>query len=99
MKPTINEKTVAVISHIFILGWIIGFVLNLNSKSEFTSFYLRQTVIPHLVLLLVFTTFIGKLFSILAFVILVMSLFAYLSGDKTKFPIVGDYFQSWFKSI
>ena len=39
-----DGKLAAIICHFWIVGLVIGFVMNLNKKNYFTSFYLRQMI-------------------------------------------------------
>ncbi|MGB1039325.1 MAG: hypothetical protein ACPGVD_00465 [Flavobacteriales bacterium] len=96
---SINSKTVAIISHITLLGWIIALIINSSNKTEFGSFYIRQTLILNLVLSLGLTSFIGRIIAILGLILLVISLLGAFTGEKKLVPGVGDYFQDWFKSI
>jgi len=95
----IDSKTIAVISHITIIGWIIAIVLNSSNKTEFGSFYLRQTLVLNAVLGLSLTTFIGRLIALVALIFLIISLISALTGDKKELPVVGSYFQDWFKGL
>lgn len=62
MAANTESKTVAIISHITIIGWIIAVVMNSNKKTEFASFYIRQTLLLNLVLGLGLTSFFGNYF-------------------------------------
>lgn len=99
MAVSTESKTVAAISHIFIIGWIIAIVMNSTTKTEFASFYIRQTLILNLVLGLSLTSFIGRIIALVALVFLILSLFSALSGSKTETPLIGSYFQNWFKGL
>jgi len=96
---SINSKTLATIAHITLLGWIIALLLNNSNKTEFSSFYLRQTLILNLVLSLGLTSFIGRIIALLGLILLIISLLSALTGEKKVVPVVGTYFQNWFKSI
>ena len=37
-----DGKNVAIISHLWLLGWIIALVMNSTNKTEIGSFYIRQ---------------------------------------------------------
>ncbi|MDA9262307.1 hypothetical protein N9P55_00905 [bacterium] len=99
MAATTESKTIAIISHITIIGWIIAVVMNSNNKTEFASFYIRQTLLLNLVLGLGLTSFIGKLIAIVALVFIILSLLSALGGSKTESPFFGNYFQNWFKGL
>ena len=44
-NTSVNEgKIAAIISHFWVIGLVIAFVMNMNKKNYFTSFYIRQMV-------------------------------------------------------
>ncbi len=94
-----DEKTVAIIAHITLIGWIIAIVMNSNNKTEFASFYIRQMLGLIIISILGIIPFIGILFSIAALVLWILSLIGAASGEKKELPVVGEYFQDWFKGI
>ena len=97
-----ESKTRAIIAHITLIGWVIALVQNNNNKSEFASFYIRQ-MLGLLILSLAGSVlaiiFIGFLLHIAALVFWIMSIVAVTKKEMTPTPIVGKYFQDWFKSM
>lgn len=95
-----DGKNIALIAHLTLIGWIIAFVMNNNSKSEFGSFYIRQVLGLGLCgLVLSFIPLLGWIVSLLIFVLWIMSLIGALNGEKKLTPVLGEYFQDWFKSL
>ncbi|MBN1819732.1 MAG: hypothetical protein JXR31_04695 [Prolixibacteraceae bacterium] len=94
-----DGKTKAIVAHIFFVGWIIAFVLNLNDKEEFTSFFIRQTLLLHVMVLIGWIPFFGWFFWIAGIILLVISLVSAINEEKKEIPFVGSYFQDWFKSF
>lgn len=96
-----DGKNVAIIAHITLIGWIIALVMNGgDKKSEFASFYIRQMLGLMLVsVVLSFVPIIGWFANLAMIILWVMSLIGALSGDKKETPVVGAYFQDWFKSL
>lgn len=96
-----DGKNVAIIAHITLIGWIIALVMNGGEKkSEYGSFYIRQMLGLGLCsLVLGFIPVIGWIVSLVFVVLWVMSLIGALSGEKKLTPILGEYFQDWFKSL
>lgn len=95
-----DDKTIAIISHITIIGWIVALVMNSSNKSEHTSFYLRQML--GLMIIAIagsIISFVGMAISILALVLWILSLISAASGEKKEVPVVGAYFQDWFKGL
>lgn len=103
---SVNPKTVAIVSYLTIIGWIIALVLN-KPRSEFAAFHLRQSL-GLIVLAVVVRMFgiipvIGGLLvwggSILLLVGWVLGLVAAIKEEKAAIPFVGAYFQDWFKGL
>ena len=95
-----DGKTNAIVSHLFLIGWIIALVINSNDKDEFASFYIRQNLGLMLAgMILVFIPIIGWLISIAIFVFWILSLIGAVQGEKKESPLVGKYFQEWFKAL
>lgn len=102
-----NAKVKAIVSHIFLIGWVIAFVINLNDKEEYASFYIRQNlgiIIAGIAVgILGEFPIIGWLVSVfgglLVFIFWLMSLIWSISGEMKTVPWVGQYFQDWFKTF
>ena len=99
-----SPKTIAIVSHLTIIGFIIGIFMHNSNKSEVGAFYLRQML--GLICLSfaagVLQTMIGRvagIISLAAFILWIISFIGALSGEKKLLPVVGEYFQDWFKSI
>lgn len=99
-KVMADGKNIALIAHITLIGWIVALVMNSNSKNEFGSFYIRQMLgLMIIALVLSFIPFVGWILNLGMLVLWILSLMGALSGEKKLTPIVGEYFQDWFKSM
>jgi len=105
-QNTIEEgKTIAIISYITIIGLIIAFIMNNDKKNPFASFHIRQ--MTGLVLLGLLNAFVigaisGTLSAIISVGLLILwiiGLIGAAQGEMKKVPLLGDYFQDWFKGI
>lgn len=96
-----DNQTKAILAHITLIGWIVALVLNQDpNKDEFTSFYLRQMLGLLIILAVLWVIpIIGWLISIILVVFWLLSLMGAARGEKKLTPLVGSYFQEWFKSI
>ena len=95
-----DGKNVAIISHLFLIGWIIGFIMNSSNKTEYGSFYLRQVLGIMLVGVVVGIIPVVNLFGgLVVFVALVMSFVSSLSGKMKPTFLFGNQFQDWFKTL
>ena len=105
-QNTIEEgKTIAIISYITFIGLIIAFIMNNDKKNPFASFHIRQST--GIMLLLFINSLIitrvnyilSGIFFIILIVLLIIGLFGAAQGQMKKIPVLGDYFQDWFKGI
>lgn len=95
-----DGKTKAIVAHVYFVGWIIALVLNLNDKDEITSFYIRQLLGIYLFSIVIsFIPVLNVIGWIVTLVFWILSLLGAIQGEKKEIPLVGVYFQDWFKSI
>jgi len=104
---SMDAKTKAIVAHITLIGWIVAIVINSNQKEEFASFYIRQ----YLGIMLMFfaagivgiVPVIGWITAVVLWVggvvFWVMSLISAIQGETKEVPLVGKYFQDWFKGM
>lgn len=98
-----NSKTVAIVAHLTLIGWIVALIINNQNKSEFGSFYLRQ-MLGLLILNVIgyFTIpvfFLGFLVILFAVVLWFISFINAINNNTKPVPIVGETFQRWFKGM
>ncbi|WP_445734467.1 DUF4870 domain-containing protein [Mariniflexile sp.] len=100
-KPILYDgKNVAIIAHITLIGWIIALFMNNNTKNEFASFYIRQMLgLMIVAFILSFIPFVGWILNIIMLVLWIISLLGAFEGQKKLVPVLGEYFQDWFKSL
>ena len=101
-----DGKTKAIVAHIFWIGWIITLIVNMKDKDELASFYIRQLLGIYLFSLavtilanIVNAPIISAIGGVITLVFWIMSLIGAIQGDKKEVPVVGNYFQDWFKSM
>lgn len=95
-----SGKTVAIIAHITLIGWIIALVMNNGNKTEIGSFYIRQVLgIMLLGFVLGIIPVVNLVAWIVPFVLWIISLIGAFGGKQKPVLLVGDYFQDWFKSL
>lgn len=99
-KDILSEgKNVAIIAHLTIIGWIIALIMN-SPKTDLGSFYIRQMLgLGLTAILLSWIPILGWILGLVMFVFWIMSLLGALSGQKKITPILGQYYQDWFKSL
>ena len=95
-----QSKTVAVVSYITLIGWIIALILNQNKKTDLGSFHIRQALLIHVALLIFWwIPVIGWLLNIVVFIFWVMGLVYAAQGQQKEVPILGSLAQQWFKGL
>ena len=94
-----DGKTIAIVAHLTIIGFLIAFVMNSSNRTELGSFYIRQTLGIFLLTLVGFIPLIGWFALIAVFILWLISLVGALGGNKKPVFLLGEQFQEWFKSI
>ena len=105
-----DSKTIAWVSYLTLIGWIIALVSHSNSiiKSSLAVFHLRQSfgllvfsfaiTIIRTMLLFTFPLLATVLFVALV-VLWVLGLISAVNGEEKPLPVVGPLFQQWFTFI
>lgn len=95
-----NSKTVAILSYITIIGWIVALVLHSNNRSELGAFHLRQALGLFITgFILVWIPVIGWFLNIVVFAFLIVGLIYAIQEEKKTVPFVGEFYQSIFSGI
>ena len=93
-------KTIAIIAHITLIGWIVAVVMNANEKSEYASFYIRQLLgLFILGLISGAIPVLGWMSGIIVLGLVIYSLIGAINGEKSPTPFIGQYFQQWFSGL
>ena len=95
-----SGKTVAIIAHITLIGWIIAIIMNSSNKTELGSFYIRQVLGIMLLGFVLGVIPVINLFAwIFPFILWIISLIGAINGNQKPVFLVGEHFQNWFKSL
>ncbi len=95
-----DGKTKAIVAHITWIGWLIALIINSSQKDEIASFYIRQLLGIYLFSLVVtFIPLLNIIGWILAFIFWILSLIGAINGEMKETPVIGRYFQDWFKGL
>lgn len=103
-----EDRTVAILSYLTIIGFIVAIILHSNKKTALGAFHLRQTLglvvtaiafaIGGIVLAII--PILGWLILLAAwlafFVFWVMGLIGAATGQQKPVPVVGPLYQKWF---
>lgn len=112
MLKTFNEKeiktgkTVAIVSHITIIGCLIAIFMNLEPKNRFAGFYIKQSFgIWLFFYALAYTAgrfdswMISGPFYFCFFLLWVYSFAGAINSEIKPLPKIGVYFQKWFDKL
>src|SRR5688500_4615019 len=106
--PASEDTTVAILSYLTLIGFIVAVVLHGNKKTRLGTYHLRQslglliTAIAAWVLnfIFVFIPIVGWLTGLAVwlglFVLWLMGLIAAANGQMKPVPVLGEYFAKWF---
>ena len=107
----VDGKTIAIISYLTWIGWIIAFILYNSNKSRLAAYHLRQTlalmilsILVYIVqIMLIFIPFLGWAIAILLWIGLVVlwvfGLIAAINGEEKPMPVIGPMAQNMFSGI
>ncbi|MFC4721972.1 DUF4870 domain-containing protein [Geojedonia litorea] len=106
MQDTIKEgRTLAIVCYFTFVGLIIAIIMNLEKRNPFTFFHARQ-MLGLIIMLLVsnvsekyISSWLGTAFWSITFVAWLYGLYTAYKGEQKPIPVVGDYFQDWFRTI
>lgn len=107
MDSVANEgKTAAIVAYLTIIGTIIAYFINNDSKNPFGSFHIRQGLGIHITFYLlgiVVSWFDSWLISTPFYLFIIVlwgyGILAAIQGERNEVPILGKYFQNWFSTI
>lgn len=98
-------KTLAIVSYLTFVGLIIAIIMNLEKRNPFTYFHARQ-MLGLIIMLLVsnisekyINSWLGTIFWIITFVCWLYGIFTASKGENKPIPLIGEYFQEWFRKI
>jgi uncharacterized membrane protein len=105
---TNDDKTIAIVSYLTLIGFVVAIVLHSTKKSALGAFHLRQALGLMLTSIAValaatvfaFIPFVGWMAAMAAwvgvFALWFFGLFAAIKGERTAVPVLGAHFQHWF---
>ncbi len=107
METVANEgKTAAIIAYLTIIGTIIAYFINNDSKNPFASFHIRQALGIHITfyMLGIVVSWFDSWFISAPFYLFILILWGYgilaaIQEERNEVPFLGKYFQNWFSTI
>ena len=107
MENSVEEGQIAAItSYVLVVGVLIAMSMNSENKNSFASFHIRQALgisLTFISLGLIISNFDSLMISapmwISVSVLWSYGIFSAINGTTKPMPLLGNYFQKWFKSI
>ena len=101
-----DGKTAAIVAYLTIVGTIIAYFMNNDSKNSFASFHIRQGLGIHITfyLLGVIVSWFDSWLISTPFYIFIIILWGYgilaaIQGERNEVPLLGRQYQKWFSTI
>jgi uncharacterized membrane protein len=103
-----EDKTVAIIAYITLIGFIVAIIVHMNKKTKLGAFHLRQMLgfiltsiaVVFCEVILVFIPVLGWLCFVALWasmlVLWILGLVAAINGQMNPMPVVGPLYQKWF---
>ena len=106
-QNTIEEgKTLGLVAYLTLFGTLIAFFMNQDKRNPFTSFHVRQAlglgllyIIIGFVVSSLDSMMVSMSFWIFFSVLYIYGIIGAITGKENKIPMLGDFFQTVFKSI
>lgn len=101
-----DGRAAAVVAYLTILGTIISYFMNNDSKNPFAGFHIRQALGVHITfyMLGLIISWFDSWFISIGFYIFILVLWGYgiigaIQGERNEVPFLGKHFQNWFSTI
>ena len=96
--PQGEDRTVAILAYLTLIGFIIAIVLHGNKKTKLGTYHLRQALGLILCSLVCLIPLLGLVVLVFLFVLWIFGLIAAVNGQMKPVPVLGEQFQKWFSS-
>jgi hypothetical protein len=95
-QPQGEDKTVAIIAYLTLIGFIVAIIMHQNKKTKLGAYHLRQMLGLVLCSLVTIIPILGLLIFLGVFVLWIFGFLAALKGEMKPVPVLGAQFQKWF---
>ncbi|HSM63234.1 MAG TPA: hypothetical protein VK833_04780 [Gillisia sp.] len=99
-------KSAAIVAYLTLIGTIIAYFMNNETKNTFASFHIRQALGIHITYFLLgaFVSIFDTWMVTYAFWIFIIILWGYglmtaIQGEQKEVPLLGNQFQKWFSTV
>ena len=104
-------KTIAILSYITLIGWVIAYIMHTNTQTKFGAFHLRQALGLMIITIATYVISFGFIFisyylfaafrlvNVGVFVLIIMGIINAANGKMKAVPVLGDFFDKTFSGI
>ncbi len=107
---SIDDKLLGIISYITPIGLIVAVIGNKDRGSGYVSFHIRQALgifalsmvawlVRNMFFFFILSTMTSAALSLAAFVLWIIALVGAAQEQTNPVPVVGEYFQDWFRNM
>lgn len=94
-----DSKARAIIAHLTLIGWVLALIIDKDYRDEFAYFYLRQALGLNLMFILFNAINPFQILNVVVIIFWLLSIIAAAQNQIRETPLVGEYFQKWFKGL
>lgn len=102
--PVAEDKTVAIVAYITIIGFIAAIVIHSNKKTKLGAYHLRQCLgifltglaCSFLMIIPILGWIAAPIIGLFMLVCWIMGLISAINGQAKPVPLVGELYQKWF---
>lgn len=96
----LEGKTIAIISYLSIIGWVVALILHGNNPTSFGAFHLRQTLGLFLTwVILSFIPFIGWVLALPMLILWGVGLYYAFNDQAKPVPLLGEFYENSFNTL
>lgn len=94
-----EDKTVAIVSYLGLLGWIIALVIHQNNKTQLGAYHLRQMLGMMIAGVLCVIPILGWIWGVFLLVAWILGLISAIQGQQKPLILIGGLFEKWFANL
>jgi uncharacterized membrane protein len=103
-SPATDDKTVAIVCYLHLIGFIIAIVIHNGKKTKLGSYHLRQALgfivtsfaLGFILIIPILGWIVGFCGFLFLVVLWIMAFISAIKGEMKPVPVLGEYYQKWF---
>jgi hypothetical protein len=94
-----EDKTVAIIAYLSLIGFIIALIMHSSKKTQLGAFHLRQMLGLILFSIPCMIPLLGLIWFVVMFVFWIFGFIAAINGQMKPVPLFGPMWAKWFANV